>query len=398
MSLHAPCEAVAVSRVTGDDRRVLFDLTGVFDDAWGGMQEHVLTLGGELRELGWAPILLAHTRYADVYEQRFKAERIRVLRVPALQARDVSWQPSLPYIRALYQTLVQERIALYHLHSALMGHELHGLMAARIARVPAVMTYHCTPWNESPQRRIAMIASHRIFHPRVIAVSSAVAEMAMNNYKVPQRDTAIILNGVRDLPSDETSSGDPGASRQEQCADEVVIGVAARLERVKGIDILLEALALLDPATPFRVIIAGEGPEQRALKEQAQRLHLDHKVAFVGFRPDVRQLMRQWDLVVLPSRSQEGLPLTAIEALAARRPLIASRVGGLPEIVRNGENGWLVPPEHPHALAQSLREAIQDRVQRLQRGSASRKIFLTELQASAMAKRTDTMYRDVLGI
>lgn len=400
MSLYAPDEAATSSKVTGE-RRVLFDLTGVFDDKWGGMQEHVLTLGGELRELGWTPILLAHTRYADIYEQRLLAEGIRVLGVPALQARGISWQPTVPYVQALYQTLVHERIAVYHIHSALMGHELQSLTAARLARVPVVMTYHCTPWNESRQRRLAMMAGHRVFRPRVIAVSSAVADMATTNYMVPQGDTATILNGVRDLASGETAGERPAddveAAPRPQRADEVVLGVAARLERVKGLDVLLEALALIDPATPFRVIIAGEGPERRGLEEQARRLHLEHKVAFVGFKPDIRQAMLQWDIVVLPSRSQEGLPLTAIEALAAQRPLIASRVGGLPEIVRDGENGWLVPPEDARALANALLDAIQNRLERLRRGSRSREIFLSELQADVMAERTAAIYRTMLG-
>jgi len=137
-----------------------------------------------------------------------------------------------------------------------------------------------------------------------------------------------------------------------------VIGCAARLVLAKGIVYLLEAVRLLRPEIPqVRLEIAGSGPEQARLQTQARRLGLEGCVCFLGWRADVRDLMSQWDVFVLPSL-EEGFGLAAAEAMAAGLPVVASAVGGLQEIVQDGETGYLVPPRDPVLLAARLRSLL----------------------------------------
>lgn len=139
----------------------------------------------------------------------------------------------------------------------------------------------------------------------------------------------------------------------------LIILYVGRLLPAKGPDILLEALSLL-PADvrPFRVLIVGEGPLEEALRERAAESRLEGKVDFLGSRGDIAHLLDLADLVVLPSR-WEGLPMILLEAMAARRPVIATRVGGIPEVIKNGENGWLVDPEDAQALATTISIALE---------------------------------------
>jgi glycosyltransferase involved in cell wall biosynthesis len=129
--------------------------------------------------------------------------------------------------------------------------------------------------------------------------------------------------------------------------------VAGRLSEEKGLDILLSALAVARPATP--VWIAGEGDRRECLEEQARGLGLDEaQVRFLGWRDDIPELIAGASAVLLPSR-REGMPMVALEARVAGVPIVASMVGGVPEVVTHGDGGLLVPPEDVPALAQALR-------------------------------------------
>ncbi len=135
-----------------------------------------------------------------------------------------------------------------------------------------------------------------------------------------------------------------------------------------------------------RLWIAGDGPLGPTLAAQAQRLGVEERVAFLGFRRDVPRLLAAADLLVITSL-REGLPNAALEAMAARRPVVATAVCGNPELIRDGETGLLVPPSAPDALAAALSALIADPVRRRQMGERGRRRVEQWFEASGALDR-----------
>ncbi len=216
---------------------------------------------------------------------------------------------------------------------------------------------------------------------------------------LPQRD-ALIANSriVADY------SGDPSAvviypgvnvsdfSAPRTAHKGVVIGTACRLELIKGLNYLIEALTILAPGFPdLRLEIAGDGSLRGELEQKSHQLGVSGIVSFLGWREDLPSVMAGWDIFVLPSLD-EGFGVAALEAMAAGLPVIASAVGGLCELVQNGETGWLVPPASPAELAQRVRELIRDSRRREAMGIAGRERALHCFPISRMVEQTIAVY------
>ncbi len=172
----------------------------------------------------------------------------------------------------------------------------------------------------------------------------------------------------------------------------VVIGTAGRLELIKGHGYLLEAFAVLLPEfQDLRLEIAGDGSLRVPLEEDCRRLGVSGDVSFLGWREDLKSAMAGWDVFVLPSLD-EGFPVAALEAMASGLPVVASAVGGLCELVQNGETGWLVPAAAPAQLAHRLRELINDRQKREAMGMAGRQRALRDFPISRMVEQMIAVY------
>jgi glycosyltransferase involved in cell wall biosynthesis len=144
------------------------------------------------------------------------------------------------------------------------------------------------------------------------------------------------------------------------------------------------------------VLLAGEGPEEPALRSLANSLGLQDSVRFLGHRDDVHDLLTACDVVVLPSISSEDFPVTIVEAMAARRPVVASRVAGTPEQVVPGVTGWLVPPGDEVALAAALREAVADPGRRAAMGEAARSRYEERYSPAIVTAMYQRLYAFVL--
>ncbi len=142
--------------------------------------------------------------------------------------------------------------------------------------------------------------------------------------------------------------------------NEQVIGALGRLEPAKGYDLLLKAVAgVAQERSNLRCLIAGSGRQAPALKRQAADLGIKDRVIFTGFRNDTSRLLAAMDVFALPSRT-EGIPIALLEAGACGLPIVAARTGGVPEVIRDGENGLLVEPEDTEGLAQALDNLLRD--------------------------------------
>ena len=215
----------------------------------------------------------------------------------------------------------------------------------------------------------------------VIACSQAVADC------LPGLRAEVIYAGV------ETGSHPPAPVAPE---GPLKLGVLARLIPLKNLESLIQATArLADMGIEVRIEIAGSGPSESPLRDLVGRLGVAERVRFLGWRTDVGGLLAAWDLLVIPSL-EEGFPLSALEAMAAARPVVASRVGGLSELVVDGVTGRLLPSGDTDALVRCIAELAIDRERLALMGGEGWKRVHELFSASRMAARTVQLYDRLL--
>ena len=276
------------------------------------------------------------------------------------------------------------------IHGYLFGPNLLAVLAGRLCGVRAVVVAKRnvdafeSPRQAFMQRRIHRAATH------VTAVSEAVGAsvLAMG---VPRSRITVIPNGV---DAARFSTGvDPAAPPRHP----PVVGSVGCLAARKDYATLVDALALLGArALECRAVLVGDGPERAALERRIQERGLAERVQLLGERADVERLLPGMDVFALSSR-EEGIPNALLEAMAAGRAVVATAVGGTPEVVRDGETGWLVPPGSAVALADALEQALRDPAEARRRGAAARRAVLDHMSIEAMVARHETFYARIAG-
>ncbi|MBL8862115.1 MAG: glycosyltransferase family 4 protein [Planctomycetes bacterium] len=278
---------------------------------------------------------------------------------------------------------------LVHLHTG-RATWLGGLAAAW-AGIPAITTRRMDrPVRRNARNRLV----YRRLVRRVAAISGPVAELLREGGVPPERIE--LIHSAVDVPRPPTPDGrrrlraELGAG-----ADDVVLLVLATLVARKGIDVLLRALGGLTDLPHVVLWIAGEGPEREALERLAAELGVAPRARFLGRREDAQALLAACDVYCLPSR-REGLGVSALEALASARPVVASRVGGLAEAVEDGRTGLLVAPDDAAALCDALRRLAADPDLRLRLGAAGPRSLERGYLTAQMVGRYEDLYRRVL--
>ena len=278
------------------------------------------------------------------------------------------------------------------LHAHKFGSNAWGTALSRSARVPLVAHEH--NFSEQPSRSRRAIDRHWIARraARVLCVSESVAEVERAN-GVPERLIEVLPNAVRldaALPRDQARA-ELGLTQPS-----FTVGIVGCLRPEKAHEVLLAAVALLARAgRDIRLCVVGDGPLATELRLQAARLGVESRVAWAGERRDAARLAGAFDVSVISSH-WEGLPLAALEAMAAGVPLVATQVGGLPSLVRDGA-GVLVPPADPAALADALGALMDDPAQRARIAHAGRLRVEREHAFETLVARVEHVYDDVVG-
>ena len=233
------------------------------------------------------------------------------------------------------------------------------------------------------------------YSSRIITNAEAVRQFLIQRIRLPPGKINVVPNGLDLLEFDMAASAGVSAAVPEAHGSPV-IGMVGRLEPQKGARYLIEAFARL-PADlcGTQLWIVGAGPEEAGLRQRAADARVQRRVHFLGARADVPALMTRFDLLVLPSL-WEGLPNVALEAMAARRPVVATNVDGTPEAVADEQTGILVPPADPVALAQATERLLREAELRRSMGEAGRRRVETHFTMERMVQRTQDIYREVL--
>jgi glycosyltransferase involved in cell wall biosynthesis len=262
-------------------------------------------------------------------------------------------------IPRLVRLVRREKAAVLHAH--FFYPTLVGLIAARIARVRFVFTRHHSDHNirigKRWHTRVDALCARGADH--VIAVSEETRRIMTDVEGVPATQISVVYNGMDPLP--EPSPERVAAIRAELgLGAEPVCLMIGRLHEEKGHRFLFDAVpSIISRVGPIRVLLAGLGAHRAALEADVQRRGLQDTVRFLGWRPEIPELISLASVVVLPSLA-ESFGFALLEAGSLGKPVVAAATGGVPEVVVQGENGLLVPPRDPVALAESISRVLLD--------------------------------------
>lgn len=322
----------------------------------GGAERVINNLAASLDPKRYRPVLCLFR--SGWLQERSESRGIRTFIIPTHGIAD--WRWAFQFRRLLRQ----ERVDLIHAHE--FDANVQGAFVAAMSRIPLVATVHGKHYFwEKLRRRLAYRWVSR--RATMVAVSEDLKNFIVEKVGVCPERITVLYNGV-DVSHPPTTQFDVDACRREFGLPEKdqIVGVVGNLYPVKGHQYLIEGIpAVLKKCPDTSFIFAGRGQLEMELKDQVHRLGLSERVRFLGLRQDIPTILAMLDVFVLPSLS-EGLSMAILEAMMAKKPVIATRVGGNPEIVLDGETGFLVPPKDSQALAESLATLLLNRDQATQ--------------------------------
>lgn len=306
------------------------------------------------------------------------------LAAAGVPAHDLQMRTKLDMGGALRLRALLRRERIEVLYSFLFHANLMGRLVGGWCGVPVRIGAERIAGWEGPIRRLLNRLTGGLA-TRVVAVSEAVREETARTLGIAPERIAVIPNGV------DNHAFAPASHP----AEAPVIGCTGRLHRKNGHPTLLEAFAAIRQAVPeARLLLVGDGPERRSLERTVAGRGWGGAVTFAGEQADVRPWLHRMAVYVQPSIS-EGMSNSILEAMASGLPVVATRVGGTPEVVEDGVSGLLVPPEDPAALATALVTLLGDPPRRAAMGAAGRDRVARQFSQADMIQRT-TAFLDAL--
>jgi glycosyltransferase involved in cell wall biosynthesis len=351
----------------------------------GGAERHVVDLAMALHRKG-------HEVEVACSVSGGLSEPLEAAGVPVwpLARRLVKRRVSVAYARGIRRLLGERRFDLVHAH--IFASAVAAAIATLGKGVPLVITEHTeASWQTWRTRRVSRWAHRRA--KRVIAVSTPIERRLIERDGVPSHLVTRIPNAV--IPASDEPP-DPAGPLPDAWVEGPLVGVVARLQPEKGVANFLKAAARVSEISPrARFLVVGDGPLREELLNLVEHLGISERVRFLGYRTDSRALMGLMDLLVVPSLT-EGSPLIVLEAMAAGVPVVASAVGGIPDQVRHGREGILVPPDDPDALGDALGALLRDPAYARRLGEAGRRRTENEFSHETLVRRIEAVYRTAI--
>ncbi len=309
-------------------------------------------------------------------------------------SRDISIKNDIGTFSEIFKILKKQKPDIFHINSSKMG--LIGVIAGRLAGINKIIfTAHGWAFNEPKYIKfrslvrliywLTIILSHK-----TICVSQKLKN-DVSDLPWTKNKLVVIKNGIEEfqlLDREEARQKlAPGIS-----SDTILVGSFSELHKVKGLDILIEAFGKFKKNKDAILVLIGSGEELENLKNLSIKLDIQESVIFLGYLDNARSYLNAVDIFMMPSRS-EGLPYAILEAGMAEKPVIASGVGGIPEIIVNNQNGILVPKEDPESLKRALEKLYEDPKLRLKLGQSLKEAIKENYSEELMIDKTFELYR-----
>lgn len=345
----------------------------------GGLELVVRDVVGNLERTRFDPEVWCLARGGEV------AGEMAARGVP-VHVSDMGRRPSPGFLLKLASRLRRAKARIVHCHGYTAC--TAGRAAAILARTPRIFAHIHTQgvWLRPDQRRIERVLS--AFSTKVICVSESVREFVVRHERIPRRKTEVIYNGVPDPPPLDRASarrrlGVPAGVR--------VLGCVASLEPHKGHAVLLEAARIARTTLGDLVLlVVGDGSLRSELEGRARTAGVP--AVFTGRLPDVGWALAAEDVMALLSLEREGLSRAVIETMAASKPVVSSRVGGMPELVRDGVNGLLCTPGDAAGAADCIVKILGNPTLARSMGEAGRRLFLEHYTLGRMLAEIERLY------
>ena len=358
----------------------------------GGGQTALLLLAGNLDPQRFEVLVCSSGEGPLVEEVRSRG----LVHVPVPMGKAFDFRT----VKLISAALEKNNVQILHTHGGIAG--FYGRWAAHQNRTPVIVhTLHGIHYlhYRNPFLKRLYIVLERLFSrftDGLILVSQADLGSARKHRLAPEGKMFVVRNGI-----DRTSFFDSVGIQKKRLElglepAQPVVGTIARLDRPKGLIYLLRAAPEIFRAfSDARILIVGDGPLRKKLKNKASGAGLADKLLFLGERKDAVELLAIFDIFVLPSL-WEGLPFVLIEAAALRKPIVATSVDGVTEVIEDGKTGVLVPPKDPQALAQAIIRLLRDKdaASRLAAGAAN--VIPPRFPLRRMVEQTQNLYLELL--
>ncbi|PIP55815.1 MAG: hypothetical protein COX06_01265 [Candidatus Zambryskibacteria bacterium CG22_combo_CG10-13_8_21_14_all_42_17] len=361
-------------------------LYGITKSNFGGAQRYVYELADEAKNKGFDVSVLCGRAENDktsdnLLIKKLGVQNIKVTPIDGLQ-RDISFTKEISSFFQILKIIKNERPDVFHINSSKMG--ALGAMAGRLAGIKNIIfTAHGWAFNEPrplwqkiPIKFFAwltILCTHK-----TISVSEKIKK-DMERWPFTKNKLVVIHNGMSRFNLAQRENGS------------FTVGTIAELHRIKGLDILLIAWNKFIKKHQAKLVIIGEGEERKNLENMAQKLGISDSVIFKGSVDNARSFLSNFDIFCMPSRS-EGMPYALLEAGLAKLPVIASAVGGITEIIENGQNGILVEPEDAETIFSSLILLTEDKDLRERLGTNLKASIEEEFSFENMVLETFKLY------
>ena len=325
-------------------------------------------------------------------------EEVKPILIPEL-GREISLLDDLKAFAKLFFLIRREKPDIVHTHTAKAG--TLGRLAAKLVGAPVIIhTFHGHIFHSyfGPLKTKIFLLIERflsLFTTRIITISPAqrkeILELGIGNKK-----KVVCIPLGFDLSKFLDCQEKRGELREELGLSEshLLIGIIARLVTIKGHTYFFEAAKMiLDQMKTARFIVVGDGELREEFKELVKKLKIEEATFFLGFRSDLDRVYAGLDLIVLSSLN-EGLPTAIIEAMASAKPVVSTRVGGVVDLIEDGVNGLLVPPENPSQLASACLEILCDGERAKKMGREGRRRS-SQFELSRLIKDIEVLYEEL---
>lgn len=358
---------------------------------FGGAEQHILELLEILSRHAVDPVVVCF--YNATFAEELRKRNIRVI------VLDTYGRFDFRLVNGLTRVFQEEKPDLIHSHGV-KANFFCRLAVRSLPHTPLVTTIHSVLRYDYPNPMAYFLASRmemwtRKWNDHYIAISNSIKQ-SLESDGVQSQDVTLIHHGI---PIDEFQTGEDTDEIRRSLGlppDAFVIGTVSRLVAVKGLTDLMEAFVLLaKDHSHVHWLVIGDGPEKEPLQTMARQAGVSDRVHFAGFRQDVPRCLQAMDLFLSPSYS-EGLGLSLLEAMAAKRPVISTMVGGISDFLVDYLNGLVIPTKNPEEIRQNILILMEDEALRTKLAEAGLRTVKEEYTLTHMAMRTKELYRQLI--